>query len=36
LAEQLEATFGEVVKVGHQRTPDIENGEPFYYASVGE
>ena len=36
LAKQLQATFGDVVKVGHQRTPDIEDGEPFYYASVGE
>ena len=33
---QLEATFGDVVECGGQRKPDIEDGQPYYYASVGE
>ncbi len=36
LADQLRATFGDRVNVSGQRTPYIEQGEPFYYASVGE
>lgn len=36
LVEQLSATFGERIELGGQRTPYIEDGEPDYYAVVGE
>jgi hypothetical protein len=36
LCEQLQARFGHVVECSGQRTPDIEDGQAYYYASVGE
>jgi hypothetical protein len=36
LCERLQATFGAVVECGRQREPESEDGETYYYASVGE
>jgi hypothetical protein len=36
LCEQLYARFGDAVACGGQRRPDLEDGQPYYYASVGE
>ena len=36
LVERLRATFGDIVRVEDQRTADVEDGEPNYYAAVGE
>ena len=36
MCAQLEASFGHAVECGGQRSPDIEDGQPYYYASVGE
>jgi hypothetical protein len=36
LCEQLHATFGHSVECSNQRKPDFEDGQPYYYASVGE
>ena len=34
--KQLDARFGPMVECGRQRTPELADGEPHYYASVGE
>jgi hypothetical protein len=36
LCGQLEASLGHAVDCSDQRTPDVEDGQPYYYASVGE
>ncbi|PRP93503.1 WGR domain-containing protein [Enhygromyxa salina] len=35
-ATQLRAALGDIVKIGRQETPDVYDGEQYYYTTVGE